>query len=73
MTTRLEWLEAEVLKVRTIITELTTNPKPSYNIDGQSVTWESYLKTMRETEASMQDQIDMETGSNAEEFTSIYT
>ena len=32
-----------------IIAEITANPKPSYNIDGQSVQWTDYLKQLRLT------------------------
>lgn len=32
-----------------IIKDLTAAPKPSYTVDGQSVSWESYLATLRET------------------------
>ena len=31
------------------IAEITAEPKPSYTIDGQSVSWNDYLKTLRET------------------------
>ena len=33
----------------TRIAEITAEPKPSYQIDGQSVSWNDYLKTLRET------------------------
>jgi len=33
----------------TRIAEITAEPKPSYTIDGQSVSWNDYLKTLRET------------------------
>jgi len=32
-----------------MIAEITANPKPSYNIDGQSVQWTDYLKQLRAT------------------------
>ena len=32
-----------------LIADLTVNPKPSYNIDGQTVLWTDYLKQLRET------------------------
>jgi hypothetical protein len=32
-----------------LIAEMTANPKPSYNIDGQSVLWTDYLKQLRAT------------------------
>ena len=30
-----------------LIADLTLNPKPSYNVDGQSVLWTDYLKQLR--------------------------
>ena len=30
-----------------MIAEITVNPKPTYNIDGQSVQWTDYLKQLR--------------------------
>lgn len=32
-----------------LIESITLNPKPSYNIDGQMVSWSDYLKQLRET------------------------
>ena len=32
-----------------MIAEMTANPKPSYNIDGQAVQWTDYLKQLRVT------------------------
>ena len=39
------------IKTQTLsmIAELTANPKPSYNVDGQSVLWTDYLKQLRAT------------------------
>ena len=31
------------------IAEITANPKPSYTIDGQSVSWNAYLRHLRQT------------------------
>ncbi len=31
------------------IAEITADPKPSYTIDGQSVSWNSYLRRLRQT------------------------
>ena len=43
-------------QIRTIMTqtlavlaELTANPKPSYDIDGQKVSWNDYLKSLQAT------------------------
>jgi len=37
------------IKTQTLamIAEITANPKPSYNIDGQSVQWTDYLKQLQ--------------------------
>jgi hypothetical protein len=32
-----------------IIAEITTTPKPSYNIDGQSISWGEYLRQLQDT------------------------
>ncbi len=32
-----------------LIAEITTNPKPSYSIDGQSVNWTDYLEQLQKT------------------------
>ena len=39
------------IKTQTLsmIAELTANPKPTYNVDGQSVQWSDYLKQLRAT------------------------
>ena len=41
----------QTIKTHTLamIAEMTANPKPSYNIDGQSVLWTDYLKQLRAT------------------------
>ena len=33
----------------TLIDKLTQDPKPSYNVDGQSVQWSDYLQQLRAT------------------------
>ena len=32
-----------------LLQDVTQNPKPSYTLDGQSVSWESYLKQLQST------------------------
>jgi hypothetical protein len=34
-----------------LIAQITANPKPSYDIDGQSVAWTDYLRRLQETVA----------------------
>lgn len=46
--------DAEVLatiKTQTLqlIAEITAAPKPTYHVDGQSVSWESYLAKLQQT------------------------
>lgn len=44
-TTKLELAKAQILDR---IVEITASPKPSYSIDGQSFSWNEYLKTLLE-------------------------
>jgi hypothetical protein len=41
----------QTIKTQTLsmIVELTASPKPSYNVDGQSIQWTDYLKQLRTT------------------------
>ncbi|MDO4585139.1 MAG: hypothetical protein Q4D62_13675 [Planctomycetia bacterium] len=32
-----------------IMKEITEHPKPSYSLDGQSISWETYLKQLQST------------------------
>ncbi len=49
MTDSLEQLKTIRSQTMARIAEITAEPKPSYSIDGQSVSWSDYLKTLRET------------------------
>jgi hypothetical protein len=40
-----------------LIAELTAQPKPSYQIDGQNVAWSDYLKQLQDTVAWCEQQI----------------
>ena len=40
-----------------IIADLTENPKPSYNIDGQQVSWGSYLEQLWKTVERCNEQL----------------
>jgi hypothetical protein len=44
-----------------IIAEITTSPKPSYSIDGQSVSWGAYLQQLQQTIAWCDAQASSET------------
>lgn len=43
-----EYEQIETIKRQTLaqLVELRANPKPSYNIDGQTVSWTSYLESL---------------------------
>ncbi len=45
----LEQMEAIKSQTLALIAELTAHPKPSYRLDGQTVSWNSYLARLRET------------------------
>lgn len=49
MATDLEQLRAIRSQTLALVAELTANPKPSYTLDGQSVTWGDYLAKLRAT------------------------
>lgn len=42
-----------LIKTQTLalIVSMTANPKPSYSVDGQTVSWGAYLKQLQETVA----------------------
>ncbi len=44
-------LEAIKRQTLAVLAEVTANPKPSYTIDGQSVSWAEYLAQLRATVA----------------------
>jgi hypothetical protein len=49
MPSDLEQLAAIKSQTLAIIAELTANPKPTYYIDGQTVSWNDYLKSLQAT------------------------
>lgn len=44
------------------LVEITTTPKPSYNIDGQNISWTAYQKMLMEGIANLKAQIAAEEG-----------
>jgi len=52
-----EQLAAIKTQTLALIAELTANPKPSYKIDGQAVSWSEYLRQLRETAAWCERQL----------------
>jgi len=51
MATEQEQLQRIKTQTLGLIAELTANPKPSYQLDGQEVAWTEYLRQLRETVA----------------------
>ena len=49
MPTDLEQLQTIRSQALASIADITANPKPSYTVDGQSVSWNSYLRRLRQT------------------------
>lgn len=43
---QLETIKSQSLQ---ILADITANPKPSYNIDGQSISWNDYLAQLQRT------------------------
>lgn len=41
-------------QVAALIKDLTLNPKPTYSVNGQSVSWESYLSTLTDQLTKLQ-------------------
>jgi len=55
MPTPSENLSAAIENVCAIIREITANPKPDYSVNGQSVSWASYLDTLTRQLESLQN------------------
>ena len=49
MPTDLEQLQTIRTQALASIAEITTAPKPSYTLDGQSVSWNAYLRRLQQT------------------------
>ncbi len=57
MPTNLQHVESIKAQSLALIAEITANPKPSYSIDGQSVSWGDYLRQLQETVAWCDQQL----------------
>jgi|GEM_PF-544524 len=66
MPTNTEMLTTIRTQALTRISELTENPKPSYQIDGQTVQWNDYLKQLRETVVWCDEQLAAEADETVE-------
>lgn len=51
--------DIKTIKTQTLslIADVTANPKPNYNIDGQNVAWGDYLEQLKRTVQWCNDQI----------------
>jgi hypothetical protein len=49
MSSDLEQLQTIRSQALASIAEITANQKPSYTVDGQSVSWNAYLRRLRQT------------------------
>ena len=49
MPSDLEQLQTIQTQTLAIIAQVTANPKPSYTLDGQKVSWAEYLAKLRDT------------------------
>jgi len=60
--------------ILTVIESVTAEPKPTYNIDGQSVKWGEYLKQLQDSLASIEEMISAaDTDQYGEFMSSMYT
>lgn len=57
MPTNAEQLATIKTQTLAVIVTITANPKPSYNIDGQSISWGDYLKQLQDTVAFVDKQL----------------
>ena len=62
MATRLENLETSLDNMALQLADITANPKPSYSINGQSVSWVEYQRFLLDGMAALRVQIQVEDG-----------
>jgi hypothetical protein len=60
MATNLENLNTTLATLIEKLTEAVANPKPSYSLDGQSVSWGDYYRMLTEQIKAVREQIQME-------------
>lgn len=53
MPTELENLQTSAANIASLIATITASPKPTYNVDGQSVSWGEYLQTLIEQKKNL--------------------
>jgi hypothetical protein len=57
MASDLENMQTALANVSAKIAEITANVKPSYSIDGQSVSWSEYYRSLMDTRKAIIDAI----------------
>jgi hypothetical protein len=55
-------LQQAYSNVCNLLVVITTRPKPTYSIDGQNVSWETYYKTLTEQQKALNEQIQIAGG-----------
>jgi len=53
-------LETALEQIAARILEITESPKPSYSVDGQSVSWDAYLRTLIDSYERIKKQLQSE-------------
>lgn len=51
--TYLQNLQTAQANIAQLIADITTNPKPTYSIDGESISWESYLSMLLDKQETL--------------------
>lgn len=57
MPTDLEQIQTIKSQTLAVIAQITANPKPSYSVNGQSVSWAQYLAELKKTVAWCDQQL----------------
>jgi hypothetical protein len=55
-------LQAAQQNISALIADITANPKPTYNVDGQNVDWTTYLSTLIEKSKNLNELIQVAGG-----------
>jgi hypothetical protein len=58
--TNLQLLQTTKAQVLTVLAEITACPKPSYSIDGQSVSWSDYVAMLTKQVETLNELINQE-------------
>lgn len=71
MPTALEQLTEVKTKVLAQIVDLETNPKPTYDVDGEAVDWQQHIDALYARLEKLNELIDREEGPSVEESFAI--